>query len=124
MDNRPPITERAVVILRHLLSAPEGEHTAADVARTTGVPPVTTVQILARLASFEWVVQQPGIGTGRPYRLTDEGIAGARESVRRSASGSGSGKVLTMAQLREAVDRGEETPEFLAAVRRALDRER
>lgn len=109
-----------------MLTSPHGEHTATSVARATGIHAATVAPILVRLVTFEWLETLPGVGTARPYRLTQTGIDGARDAIRTRSTNTGTsmstggGKVWTLAELEQAVARGEQPPSVLRAARQAV----
>jgi len=88
----PRMTQTTQAVLRVLLADPTADAYGLEIGAATGLPSGTIHPILGRLESLGWVRSDwedidPKV-SGRPrrryYRLSDEGIAAARQALARA----------------------------------------
>lgn len=111
------------MLLRYLLAHPDDEHLMNRIIDDVPIPRGTIGGLVHRLASIGWVewVRASDPQT-RPFRLTADGAAGAKASLKRPGTPERGRRVKawTMTELRAAVARGEQPEGLLWAAEAAL----
>lgn len=67
------LSDRAVTVLAHLLTAPHADHYTTATSLATGLPYHHVDSAFALLVAHGWAVRVDGGGTSRPLRLTAAG---------------------------------------------------
>ena len=74
----PALTDRTLAVLAHLLTDPNGSHTAVAVSHATGMPYPHVNSAFGLLVAQGWAIRRDGGGNERPITLTSTGrIKGA-----------------------------------------------
>jgi hypothetical protein len=68
-----PLTDRALVVLAHLLTDPHGDHTAIAVACAIDMPYQQVHSAFGLLLAHGWVIRRHAAGPERPIALTSVG---------------------------------------------------
>ncbi len=69
----PTLNDRTLTVLAHLLTDPNGSHTAVQVATHTGLPYQHVQSVFGFLIAQGWALRRDGGGTARPVTLTSVG---------------------------------------------------
>ncbi len=77
----PTLSDRALIVLGHLLQNPNGDHHVNTVARTLGLPTAHVTSAFALLVARGWAVRADRGGTGTWLRLTPAGRHEAQQLV-------------------------------------------
>lgn len=122
-DTAVRLSPATCTVLAAFAAKPNIERTVTGLAAATGMPAPSVYYVLPRLVDAGWIVRRVEGGTGY-YQLAGGAAAAKaafaaigttpRQPARRVA------ETWTLAELRAAVDRGDETAGFLAAVERRL----